>query len=562
MNFATLFINLDSLVELSNKLNSSRNVEFILNSVVLSLMGKLGFLRGGAFIVNYETKSINEVVSKGRFDRTILEQFLQGISKEENFDNIYYISKSQNDLKIAIRISDGSLVILVFDSRVRKSDLNPEENHYLSLVLNMTANALEIAKSYDILQKTNLELSKRNQLLTTIFELSRDFSHLLSKGEIVNHIKFRILGQLMVTKFALFYSENDKIEELVNYFDNSLPNKLIEYCLSLNRLLVLRNAEQDYPNEIIEFLKENGVQIISPLTYHNQTRGAMLLGRKYIDKPFTDEDINFIQALGNTVILAIENSRLFQEEINKKQIEKELQLALEIQKNLLPKEIPSFNKIDIWGVSYPAKIVGGDYFDIILPDENHLYFAIADVSGKSIPASLLMANVQSALRLLVRLNLPLLEIINQINSIIYHNTTAEKFITFFLGKLNLETFCLEYINAGHNPPIMLTEGTIQKTKFLSEGGLFLGFQDSPLEYEVGKEYLKKGDFILLYTDGVVECTNFEGKEFGVERLIDFLKSNSNLKAKIFCESLFKHICKYCDNVELSDDVSIVALKVK
>lgn len=561
MNHSTLFINLDSLVELSNKLNSSRNIEFILNSVILSLMGKLGYFRGGAFAVGKSLNNLQPIVVKGKIHKNLINGFVKKVSYLIPFDKAFHLSLSNKTLKVALQTTDKRIFILIFVSRFKKKELSPEERHYLSLVLNMTSNALEIATSYENLYKTNFELQKRNQLLTTILEINKDHSIYLSKEEITNQIKFRIFGQLIVTKFAIFYEELGKIDKLLNTLSVKIPNKIIEYCLSLSDLLDVNKNKKSIPKEHLDFLLKNEIQFILPLVYHNQTRGAILFGKKFIDIPYTEEDMDFMKALGSSVAIAFENCRLLSEELKRKQYEMELQLALEIQKNLLPKEIPSLEKVEVWGFSKPSRFVGGDYFDIILPNESTLFFAIADVSGKGIPASLLMANVQSALRALVRLDLSLYEMVNHINSVIFQNTTSDKFITFFLGKLDLRSFKLQYINAGHNPPIFLSNST-KEVKFLSKGGYFLGFMNSPIDYEIGEECLQPNDFVLLYTDGVTECTNYKGREFGMRRLEEFVRENSNLDVKSFCDLLHKTIMNYCRRKDLGDDLSIVALKVK
>jgi serine phosphatase RsbU (regulator of sigma subunit) len=125
----------------------------------------------------------------------------------------------------------------------------------------------------------------------------------------------------------------------------------------------------------------------------------------------------------------------------------------------------------------------------------------------------------------------------------------------------LQTLLLQYINAGHNPPIYFSNST-RKIKFLSSGGYFLGFMNSPLDYEIGEEFLQANDFVLLYTDGVTECTNYKGKEFGMNRLVEFVMGNSKLDVKSFCDALYKTIVKYCQRKDLDDDVSVVGLKVK
>jgi sigma-B regulation protein RsbU (phosphoserine phosphatase) len=584
MSYSNIFINLDSLVELSNKLNSSHNNEFILNTVLLSLMGKLGYRRGLGLVINANNNQIETKIIKGSYNDDLSPELLnEAMEINAELRNKFLLSNgndnlqvekinsevlgSENDriifkytaedLLIYISFAKEKYAFLKLDSRVKKSLFNSEEKHYLTIVSNLTANALEITESYDKLYKTNLELQRQNQLLSTIFEISKDFSFFLSIDEIKKQIAFRILGQLLVNKFAVYYKHNDIIEELILNLNNKLPDSLIDRLFSLDEV----SFSESLAPEMSEILISNNITLIAPMKYHNKTLGLILLGNKYNNLPFLENDLNFIEALGYTVVMSIENVRLIQEEISKKQIEKELELALEIQQNLLPKAFPKVDRFDIYGLSRPSKIVSGDYFDVIQKVKPTIYFVIADVSGKGVPASLLMANVQSALRSLTNLNLSINEIVNQINSTIYNNTTADKFITFFIGKLNSDTLEFEYINAGHNPPV-LYRPLDEKIIFLHEGGFFLGFLDSPLEYEIGKLRLSKGDIILMYTDGIVECQDPQGNEFGLQRVLEFIKRNYEKSAEFFVNSLLSEVIEHCQSQDLKDDISMIAFKVK
>lgn len=559
MNSQQFFISLDSLVELSNKLNSSRNIQFIVNTVILSLMGKLGYLRGGAFFVDDNANVCEEIVIKGNLNRENLKVLLRKFSSLEFDEKKYLTNFLDGNLVILIKNFNQKNLLLVLDARFKKCSLTNEEQRYLTLVLNMAVNALELAYNYEILFRTKIELERRNQLLSTLFEINKDFSSSLTIEQILNHLRYRILGQLLVNKFAVYYYDNGRPVELISTFDVSIKEDDLEILFSFDKIQIV-NEELNNQNLPLSILN-NQVKIISPMKYQNSTRGILLLGKKYNNQPFANEDLHFIEAFGNIVILSIENARLIEEEISKKQLEKELQLALEIQSNLLPKNFPILQNLEVYGFTVPSKIVGGDYFDILNYSESLIYVAIADVAGKGIPASLLMANVQSALHLLVKLDLNLVDIVNNINSIIYRNTTADIFITFFLGKLDLNNFEFSFVNAGHNPPLLYKK---QSKNFISltNGTLFLGFLESPLDIEVGKVNLEKGDLLFLYTDGVVECEDSNGIEFGIANLKTFIKNNYYRNSKEFCELLYEEILRHCGSAQMKDDISCVALKIK
>ncbi|MBI5326656.1 MAG: PP2C family protein-serine/threonine phosphatase [Ignavibacteriae bacterium] len=275
---------------------------------------------------------------------------------------------------------------------------------------------------------------------------------------------------------------------------------------------------------------------------------------------YNEDNIQFIEALANTSIAALENERLFEQELEKKKLESELGLALEIQKNLLPKQIPSLYNCDLAGTSIPSRFVGGDYYDFIKLDDRHLLISIADVSGKGMPAALLMANVQASLRSLAPLNLSLKELINRINLVVYQNTTADKFVTFFCGIFDCENKSFSYINAGHNPPILMkTNGDFYE---LSEGGLILGFTDEPFTYSQGTVTLEKNDIILFYTDGVTEAQNVNNEEFGEVKLKEILYKNSSESVMHIMNHIIKEVKNFSKHTEQFDDITLIVAKVK
>jgi sigma-B regulation protein RsbU (phosphoserine phosphatase) len=201
--------------------------------------------------------------------------------------------------------------------------------------------------------------------------------------------------------------------------------------------------------------------------------------------------------------------------------------------------------------------VGGDYYDVIPIDENRLALAIGDVSGKGVPASLLMANLQSALRVMMVPEVNLAEVVEKLNTLIYNNTGLDKFITFFIGILNTKKHTLEYVNAGHNNPILCSPQN--EMRFLDIGGIILGIMPG-YSYNTGSISLKKGDFILTYTDGVNEAINPGEEEFGEERLYELVKSHTKQPVKQIVENVWQAIDKFAAGYPQADDVTMLAVR--
>jgi len=213
----------------------------------------------------------------------------------------------------------------------------------------------------------------------------------------------------------------------------------------------------------------------------------------------------------------------------------------------------------IHGLNVSSKQVGGDYFDIIEIEKNLLGLTIADVSGKGMPAALLMSNLQASLQSLVREKYPLDRLVARINNVIYKNTDPDKYITFFYGQFDLKTLAFDYVNAGHNPPYLLHEdGNIDE---LSTGGIILGMMPD-MPYQIGNVRFKKGDTLILFTDGVTETMTPDDEEYEEKRLINFLKKMSpSKKPEEINNELIKDLDQFSAGTPQNDDITILTLKI-
>jgi len=237
--------------------------------------------------------------------------------------------------------------------------------------------------------------------------------------------------------------------------------------------------------------------------------------------------------------------------------EQELQRAREIQQSLLPKEIPQLPRIAVATAWRPARAVGGDYFDVLRLDGNRLAICIADVSGKGVPAALLMANVQASLRASVRdLDSPA-RVCGIVNGMLCESIAANKFVTFFCGVLNANTRTFRYCNAGHPYPILVSAGAAHT---LDHGGAVLGVFPA-WNYQDSSVNLKSGDRLLLFTDGITEAEDAQGEEFGVERVAAFAKAHASSSAAELNEQLLAQVSDFC-GAQFQDDATLVVLAVK
>jgi serine phosphatase RsbU (regulator of sigma subunit) len=273
-----------------------------------------------------------------------------------------------------------------------------------------------------------------------------------------------------------------------------------------------------------------------------------------------EDELGDLAASFNEMARAVKRGR--EQAVAREQLERELKVAREIQERLLPHSMPQFPGFEISGTSLPSQQVGGDYFDFLDMDTGKLGIAIADVSGKGIPAALLMANLQASLHGLAFESEDVAEAVFRINNLLYRSTDSHMFATFFYGILDRNKLTFTSTNAGHNPPLLFrANGRIER---LNAGGLLLGFMPDQ-QYAQQTVQLEAGEVIILYTDGITEAVrpSAEGSEekfFGEERLIEVIRANMKRSASEIQAAILKAISEYIENIAQNDDITLVVIK--
>jgi phosphoserine phosphatase RsbU/P len=270
--------------------------------------------------------------------------------------------------------------------------------------------------------------------------------------------------------------------------------------------------------------------------------------------------LNFIQTLTNIIVVAIENTRLFKESLRQAAIKKELELASKMQNMLIPNSsiLPKNNKIFMTAFYLPHFDVGGDYYDYIPLNQNEFGFCIADVSGKGMSAALLMSNFQANLRALFTHDISLDALIEKLNERVMHAANGEKFITLFVGKFNYKTLELQYINAGHNQPILYQKSRKELT-FLSKGCVGIGMLDEIPIIRKGSLTLEEPTKILCYTDGLVELIDGKQISFGTKEIEDCIMNNNNIEDNIREIIKKQNICS--SSAAIFDDISMLGIEL-
>jgi phosphoserine phosphatase RsbU/P len=294
-----------------------------------------------------------------------------------------------------------------------------------------------------------------------------------------------------------------------------------------------------------------------PLMVKGKMIGLLTVFNKNSTDGFTVGDQRLLGIIAAQSAQVVENARLYQEERSLKHLQEEMRLAYEIQVNLLPKSLPVLPGYQIAGKSIPSKDVGGDYYDFISRSDTRLTFCLGDISGKGIPAALLMANLQATLRGQTMIGKDCKDCVSFSNEILYHNTPANKFATLFYGIIDSSKNELSYCNGGHNNPFFFSKEN--KLTPLEKGGLIVGMMPS-VPYEEETIPFNPGDLLVVYSDGITEAMNAEEEEFGEQRFIDLILQNKNELPESLIDIVINKVQEFSGCQTQADDVTLVIIK--
>jgi len=395
--------------------------------------------------------------------------------------------------------------------------------------------------------KYNLKELELNALL----EITQAINNNLPEESLYKIYDFTLRANLNIKRLAL-YVFDDSWDCKVNYgtkmncFETEVDEELLSYK-SVTRL-------KEHKGEFKEF------DYVIPVMHK-----ASLLALVFVsDIEEEDEEVKrssmrFIQALSNIIIVAIENKKLARQQLEQEALRKELEIASDVQQFLFPENLPDGLRLKIEASYLPHDRVGGDYYDYIPINQNQFLICIADVSGKGIPAAILMSNFQASLRTLIRQSGNLKEIIEELNYQVLENAKGEKFITFFAAIYDHKLKTLVYVNSGHNPPLLITEGQI---KYLDEGSTVLGAMH-PLPFLNEGFITDLDDFLLFcYTDGLTETENEKDEEYGSERLEDYFKNNKSFDLQKIHQDIIIELDTFKGRNGYRDDITMLSCKIE
>ena len=290
--------------------------------------------------------------------------------------------------------------------------------------------------------------------------------------------------------------------------------------------------------------------------------GANVFGIIYADSPladgrFTEDHLKVLTTLASVAAIRVENARLTEEQIERERLEREQQVASEIQQRFLPASAPIVTGYELQGISFPCYEIGGDYYDFIQRDDGKLVVALGDVSGKGTAAALLMSSLHAAIHAQADIHNSLVKTISAVNRYLVDSIPANRFVTLFYAELDPKNGALSFLNAGHNPPLIVhTGGTMEQ---LASGGLPLGIMPNA-DFREGRTKLYPGDVLVIYSDGVSEAVNPAGEEFGPTRLYEVVARNLDASAGGIRDRIESALTKFCQGTPAADDITLVIVK--
>jgi serine phosphatase RsbU (regulator of sigma subunit) len=439
-------------------------------------------------------------------------------------------------------------------------DFGMEDLEKLDIASEQVAFALDNALLYEETERRALEKD-------VLLEVSRTLSAPLDLDEVFDAI-FRGLREVVAFDGAAIYLVNRTTQALEPVAAKGYPQGseeafrlqvgqgIVGWVAKTGEPVIVPDVKRD--RRYVAARPQTRSELAAPLILEGRTLGVFNLERD-LEDAYHEGSLELLMAFAAQAAVAIERAQLTRDLLERRRLEKELAIAREIQLSFLPAASPVLPGFDLAGATRPHDQVGGDYYDFIQISDSRLGIAIADVSGKGIPAALLMAGFRMSLLAEIRNEFAIRAIMRKVNTLLHESTERDRFVTSFYGVLDFKNRVLIFSNAGHDPPILMrSDGS---TELLTEGGVALGVLPDA-RYEERPVALRPGDVVVFYTDGVSEAESENGEQFGTRRLEDVVRENATKTAAQILEAVERAVVTWADERGPSDDLTLVVLKVR
>lgn len=401
----------------------------------------------------------------------------------------------------------------------------------------------------DILEKLEKDLSLKELQIKALLTITQAINDNVPAQGLFHMYQSFLSWEMGIEKMALFITSEDGWEKptTINYLIEDIESA-ITLLLPHKRLYTIKDSDhallRDFDIVIPVFHKKN------PIAY------ALIGGIKAKEDLYNK--IQFITTITNIIAVAIENKRLFKKQLQQERLHREMELASEVQHLLIPETLPTTPYYALDKIYRPHLNIGGDYLDYIRFSEHKFAFCIADISGKGVSAALLMANFQAMIQSLIFQYRDLETFVFALNQSVHRITRSERFITFFIGEVDLQTRELTYVNAGHYPPVLIDDNGLRR---LDQGCTVIGAFEKLPSIQEEKIKLSGESTILSFTDGLADLRNSDEDYFDDKKIENFVRANASHNPLKFNENLLQEIDQFRGEEEFGDDIAILTCKI-
>jgi sigma-B regulation protein RsbU (phosphoserine phosphatase) len=413
--------------------------------------------------------------------------------------------------------------------------------------------------------RENLKSKIKDLKLSMLLEITKGINNNVSTSSLFEIFQDILQKPLNIGRAMLFYaSEEGWICRFSFGVDTEIVKKIdIERdLLSVQEIRLVESSnyaeaslDKQVPGATIGFF-----DVVIPIYHKQKPLAYLLLGDINEDalniSPII-KHLPFIQTMANVILVAVENKRLYKDNLQKERIKRELELASEMQNMLFPSKLPNDEYLELGAKYKPHSEVGGDYYDFIRLNDDEVVLCVADVSGKGVSAALLMANFQANLRALVKYSDSLSHVVHELNTKVLESAKGEKFVTLFIAKYNNKTRVLNYINAAHYPPFLLNQ---QEIISLEKGCTGIGMLDQIWNIEEGRVVVQPGSLMVCYTDGIIDLENEAGVSFDQAYLERAIQKHQHESIEILNSKILEQLEAHKGDMPYVDDIALLTCR--
>ena len=520
---------LEALVESARMLQSATDVDqllqHLLRSAMAHVLARRGFVARDGVIAH--ARGLTGVAGGAAFD----EETLRGAG-----------------IELILPVGPSAMVGV----GTTPAAIQPDQEQFLAALVGISAGAVENVRYAADVRRLNFSLDRRLQELRTLLELVRGFTSAVDPEEVVRMLALTLAGQWTLSRYVVAAWKEGHPPVL-----RAKGARIANLDSLRGRLATPVPVSTLDPGTLRDELIAQRIAAVVPLRTGEETIGIILLGTRPAGAAYSDDELEYTRGLADQAAVALENAWHFLETVEKKKLEKELELAADIQRRLLPAALPVVAGYDVAANTRPARHVGGDTYDAIQRADGRIVYCVADVSGKGIAASLLMSNFQASLRALLSSSIPLVDAVTRMNDLMHASTAANKYVTAIFVDVDPATGHARVVNAGHNDGVILrADGSAERLK---AGGLAVGLMPHRT-YAETEWQLEPGDLFALYSDGVTEANDPAENEYSIERLIDLLREQQSGSAAELVRTTYESVDAFADTAPQYDDITMMVVK--